>query len=129
MRLFQAQVDIEVFRDDIAVALPPAFGPGRRAGREPATVGELRARWVEATGGDAADGDDGLAAYVARRATLALDRAEYRLLGPRYKTPSLVKEEILASRRFRAGLAELRQGEGAAAALGADRGGGGQDPG
>jgi glycerol-3-phosphate O-acyltransferase len=81
---------------------------------EPATVGELRARWVEATGGTGADG--GFAAYVARRATLALDRAEYRLLGPRYKTPSLVKEEILASQRFRAGLAELRRGEGTAAA-------------
>ncbi len=79
---------------------------------EPATVGELRDRWVEATGGD---GDAGFAAYVTRRATLALDRAEYRLRGPRYKTPSLVKEEILGSRRFRAGLAELRRGEGAAA--------------
>ena len=85
--------------------------PGRAAvlAGEPATVGELRARWVEATGGD---GDADFAAYVARRATLALDRAEYRLLGPRYKTPSLVKEEILASRRFRAGLAELRRDEG-----------------
>jgi glycerol-3-phosphate O-acyltransferase len=80
---------------------------------EPATVGELRDRWVEATGGD---GDAGFAAYVARRATLALDRAEYRLRGPRYKTPSLVKEEILGSRRFRAGLAELRRGEGVPAA-------------
>ena len=51
-------------------------------------------------------------AYVARRATLALDRAEYRLRGPRYKTPSLVKEEILASRRFRAGLRGVRHGSG-----------------
>jgi glycerol-3-phosphate O-acyltransferase len=41
---------------------------------------------------------------VTRRATLALDRAEYRLRGPRYKTPSLVKDEILSSRRFREGL-------------------------
>ena len=47
---------------------------------------------------------------MARRATLALDRAEYRLRGPRYKTPSLVKEEILASRRFRAGLRGVRRG-------------------
>ena len=70
---------------------------------EPATLGSLRQRWVEATGGE---GDFG--AYVARRATLALDRAEYRLRGPGYKTPSLVKEEILASRRFRAGLASVR---------------------
>src|SRR6202041_1386589 len=72
---------------------------------EPATIASLRQRWAEATGGD--DPDD-FGAYVARRATLALDRAEYRLRGPRYKTPSLVKEEILASRRFRAGLAQVR---------------------
>ncbi len=67
----------------------------------PATIGSLRARWAQATGGE--DPDD-FGGYVARRATLALDRAEYRLRGPRYKTPSLVKEEILASRRFREGL-------------------------
>jgi glycerol-3-phosphate O-acyltransferase len=75
---------------------------------EPATIGSLRQRWAEATGGD--DPDD-FGAYVARRATLALDRAEYQLRGPRYKTPSLVKEEILASRRFRAGLARVRPGD------------------
>jgi glycerol-3-phosphate O-acyltransferase len=74
---------------------------------ESATVGELRQHWVAATGGD---GPADFAAYVARRATLALDRAEYRLLGPRYKTPSLVKEEILASRRFRSGLREIQRG-------------------
>jgi glycerol-3-phosphate O-acyltransferase len=74
---------------------------------EPATIGALRQRWTEATGGE--DPDD-FGAYVARRATLALDRAEYRLRGPRYKTPSLVKEEILASRRFRAGLAGVGRG-------------------
>jgi len=65
---------------------------------EPATVGSLRRRWEETTGGDDFPG------YVARRATLALDRAEYRLRGPRYKTPSLVRDEILSSRRFREGL-------------------------
>ena len=74
--------------------------PGRAAVLvgEPATVGSLRQRWAETTGGDDFPG------YVARRATLALDRAEYRLRGPRYKTPSLVRDEILSSRRFRAGL-------------------------
>ncbi len=83
--------------------------PGRAAvlAGEPATIGSLRRRWAEATGGD--DPDD-FAGYVARRATLALDRAEYRLRGPRYKTPSLVKEEILSSRRFRDGLAMVRRG-------------------
>ena len=73
---------------------------------EPATLASLRQRWAETTGGDEA----GFGAYVARRATLALDRAEYRLLGPRYKTPSLVKEEILSSRRFRSGLGEVQRG-------------------
>jgi glycerol-3-phosphate O-acyltransferase len=89
---------------------------------EPATIGALRRRWAEATGGEDPDDSAGLrgddppgiprndfGAYVARRATLALDQAEYRLRGPRYKTPSLVKEEILASRRFRAGLARVRR--------------------
>ncbi len=86
--------------------LTRAPGHARVLAGQPATVGSLRQRWLEATDGH---GDEaGFADYVARRATLALDRAEYRLRGPRYKTPSLVKEEILASRRFRAGLRELR---------------------
>ena len=85
--------------------------PGRAAllVGEPATIGSLRQRWAEATGGEDADDFGG---YVARRATLALDRAEYQLRGPRYKTPSLVKEEILHSRRFRAGLRAVRRGSG-----------------
>jgi glycerol-3-phosphate O-acyltransferase len=80
--------------------------PGRAAVLvgEPATVGSLRRRWAETTSGDDFPG------YVARRATLALDQAEYRLRGPRYKTPSLVKDEILSSRRFRAGLRTVRNG-------------------
>ncbi len=99
--------------------------PGRAVvlAGEPATIGALRRRWAETTGGgDLGDsaglgaglGGDGpssteFGAYVARRATLALDRAEYRLRGPRYKTPSLVREEILASRRFRDGLSRVRR--------------------
>jgi glycerol-3-phosphate O-acyltransferase len=74
---------------------------------EPATVASLRQHWAQTTAGE--DPDD-FAAYVARRATLALDRAEYQLLGPRYRTPSLVKEEILSSRRFRSGLRQVRRG-------------------
>jgi glycerol-3-phosphate O-acyltransferase len=84
-------------------------GRARVLAGEPATIGSLRRRWAEATGGD--DPDD-FGAYVARRATLALDRAEYQLRGPRYKTPSLVKEEILSSRRFRAGLSGVQRGPG-----------------
>ena len=82
--------------------------PGRAVvlAGEPATLGSLRQRWAETTD------DDDFAAYVARRATLALDRAEYRLRGPRYKTPSLVRDEILSSRRFRDGLRAVRRGPG-----------------
>ncbi len=74
---------------------------------EPATVAELRRRWDSDRGGELDAG--GFGSYVARRATLALDRAEYRLRGPRFKTPSLVKEEILSSGRFRAGLRAVRR--------------------
>jgi glycerol-3-phosphate O-acyltransferase len=74
---------------------------------EPATIASLREHWADVTGGD---GPADFGAYVARRATLALDRAEYQLLGPRYKTPSLVKEEIMSSRRFRDGLRQVRPG-------------------
>jgi len=79
--------------------------PGRAVvlAGEPATLGSLRRRWAET-----AEGDD-FGSYVTRRATLALDQAEYRLRGPRYKAPSLVKDEMLSSRRFRAGLREVRR--------------------
>jgi glycerol-3-phosphate O-acyltransferase len=88
--------------------------PGRAVvlAGEPATLGSLRRRWTETVD------DDDFGSYVTRRATLALDRAEYQLRGPRYKTPSLVKDEILSSRRFRSGLAEVRRGaEGSAPSL------------
>ena len=83
-----------------------ACQPGRAVvlAGEPATLGSLRQRWAETTD------DDDFAAYVARRATLTLDQAEYRLRGPRYKTPSLVRDEILSSRRFRNGLRAVRRG-------------------
>jgi glycerol-3-phosphate O-acyltransferase len=74
---------------------------------EPATVGALRQQWSETS-------HDDFSGYVTRRATLALDRAEYQLLGPRYRTPSLVKEEILSSRRFREGLSAVRGADGVA---------------
>ena len=71
----------------------------------PASVSELRALFDE-TG----DGDGDTAAFgrfVARRATLALEREETHLLGPQYKVPRLVREEILSSNRFRTGAARL----------------------
>lgn len=68
---------------------------------EPAKVSELRQQWRDTTVGES---PREFARFVIRRATLAIERVEYRLLGPEYKSPRLVKPEMLASSRFRAGL-------------------------
>jgi glycerol-3-phosphate O-acyltransferase len=72
---------------------------------EPAKVSELRQQWRDTTVGE--DTRD-FAQFVRRRAILAMERAEYRILGPQYKSPRLVKPEILASTRFRAGLENIQ---------------------
>ncbi|MFL0276452.1 glycerol-3-phosphate 1-O-acyltransferase [Mycobacterium sp. SMC-19] len=68
---------------------------------EPASVADLRSQWSENTVGE---NPRDFAHFVTRRAVLALERAENRILGPQYKSPRLVKPEILASTRFREGL-------------------------
>jgi glycerol-3-phosphate O-acyltransferase len=73
---------------------------------EPAPASELRARWSEAGGRDAG-ATTGLAEYVARQAALALERAERRVRGARYKVPRLLAEEILGRPEFRGRLAQL----------------------
>src|SRR5688572_18450239 len=72
---------------------------------EPATVSALRRRWQEAgaVGGESG----GLADFVTRQAYLALERAERRIRGSRYKVPRFVREEILSRANFRAGVARL----------------------
>jgi len=73
---------------------------------EPAPVSELRERWRDSMG-RAIGETTGLAEFVARQAALALERAERRLRGARYKVPRFVREEILARPSFRGGLAVL----------------------
>jgi glycerol-3-phosphate O-acyltransferase len=73
---------------------------------QPASIGDLNARAKAAGDADASDAQ-AFAAYVMRQAQLALERAEYRLIGRRYKLPRLVTEQIAASRRFRQGIAEI----------------------
>ena len=68
---------------------------------EPAKVSEMRQQWSDTT---VAENPRDFARFVIRRATLAIERVELRLLGPEYKSPRLVKPEMLASSRFRAGL-------------------------
>jgi glycerol-3-phosphate O-acyltransferase len=73
---------------------------------EPAPLSELRRRWQQASGADVAH-TTGLAEFVARQAGLALERAERRLRGSRYKVPRFVYEDILGRAVFRAGCARL----------------------
>jgi glycerol-3-phosphate O-acyltransferase len=73
---------------------------------EPAPASALRQRWRKASGADARS-TAGLGDFVARQAALALDRAERRLRGARYKVPRLVQEEIIARPAFRGGLAHI----------------------
>jgi glycerol-3-phosphate O-acyltransferase len=68
---------------------------------EPAKVSELRQQWSDTT---VAENPRQFARFVIRRAILAIERVELRLLGPEYKSPRLVKPEMLASARFRDGL-------------------------
>ncbi len=71
-----------------------------------AAVSELRRRWREAGATDA-HLIDGLLEFVCRQAALALERAERRLRGARYKVPRFVREEIFARPDFRGDLAAL----------------------
>lgn len=71
---------------------------------EPAKVSELRQQYQDTTVGES---PRDFARFVLRRASLAIARIEYRLLGPEYKSPRLVKPEMLASSRFRAGLEQI----------------------
>ncbi len=71
---------------------------------EPAKVSELRQQWNDTTAGE---NPRDLAHFVIRRAALAIERVELRLLGPEYKSPKLIKPEMLASARFRAGLEQI----------------------
>ena len=68
---------------------------------EPATVSELREQWRENTVGETpAD----FAKFVLRRAELAIERIELRLLGPAYKSPRLITDELMSSSRFMKGM-------------------------
>jgi len=68
---------------------------------EPAKVSELRQQWRENTVGET---QQDFARFVLRRAALAVERIELRLLGPAYKSPRLITDELMASSRFMNGL-------------------------
>jgi len=71
---------------------------------EPAHKDELHRRYTASTG---PDGAETFPQFVSRQATVALERAEYRVIGAHYKVPRLVREDIVGSVRFRAGIQRL----------------------
>ncbi|MCC7077269.1 MAG: glycerol-3-phosphate 1-O-acyltransferase [Acidimicrobiia bacterium] len=73
---------------------------------EPARASELMQRWREKVGANAGH-LAGFPQFVARQATLALERAERQVIGGRYKVPRLVREEITERLAFRTGIARL----------------------
>jgi glycerol-3-phosphate O-acyltransferase len=77
---------------------------------EPARRSELEKRWTEPTGRTVADGTS-LGDHVALQAWLALERAERKLRGLRYKVPKFLTEDLFWSRPFQAGVARLARSE------------------
>jgi len=75
---------------------------------EPALASNLRMRWTALCGSDETE-TIGFADFVRQKATLALERAERRVRGARYKVPRLVHEEILGRPSFRGGLQRIAQ--------------------
>ena len=73
---------------------------------EPARISELQRAYRNESGGG---GQSAFARFVARRAVLAVDRAERLLTGDRYKVPRLIAEQITASKAFREKLGAIAE--------------------
>lgn len=72
---------------------------------KPATLNELRQRFASTRGETASSSQ--LTEFVAGQAGLALDIAERRLQGSRYKVPRRVSKNLIASPRFKTALQQL----------------------
>ncbi|MFT5571373.1 MAG: glycerol-3-phosphate O-acyltransferase [Cryomorphaceae bacterium] len=76
----------------------------------PATAGDLKARFNKRQQIALIDKD--LADFVAEQASLALEVAERRLRGSRYKVPRQVSKQVRASDRYKRGLLEISEATG-----------------
>lgn len=72
----------------------------------PARRSELVERWKRMSGLPADDPGE-FARYVARQAVITLEREEAHTFDERYKLPRMVKDEIVATARYRTGIAQL----------------------
>jgi glycerol-3-phosphate O-acyltransferase len=86
---------------------------------KPATLLELRTRYDARQQNAEVDRD--LADYIAGQAALALEVAERRLRGSRYKVPRQVSKQIRASERYKQGLLEIEKETGESEAQLRDR--------
>jgi glycerol-3-phosphate O-acyltransferase len=77
---------------------------------DPATLEELRQRFAQGSGETANSGQ--LADFVAGQASLALDIAERRRRGSRYKVPRQVAKNLRARPRFKVAMQQLSAEEG-----------------
>jgi len=75
----------------------------------PATLADLKARFAAQHDSTAGEDPDGFAAFVVRQAGLALEIAEWELIGRRYKAPRFVADSLRSSSRFKAALAQLSE--------------------
>lgn len=76
----------------------------------PATLQDLTQRYEKREA--IAQINDSLAGYVAEQASLALEVAERRLRGSRYKVPRQVSKQVRASTRYKEGLHKIMQDTG-----------------
>ncbi|MBT8048361.1 MAG: glycerol-3-phosphate 1-O-acyltransferase [Xanthomonadales bacterium] len=74
---------------------------------QPATIDELKSRYLAQLGEQVNDSTSEFAGFVARQAGLSLEIAEWGLIGRRYKAPRFVAESLTSSPKFKAALADL----------------------
>lgn len=72
---------------------------------KPATIADLCQRYEDRR--EISPVDENLAEYVAEQASLALEVAERRLRGGRYKVPRQVSKQVRSSNRYKQGLLEI----------------------
>lgn len=75
----------------------------------PATVAELRKRYAEKRVDELAAGQ--FAGFIARQASLALDIAERKFKGSRYKVPRYIQQTLLARPDFNQALSEVAEAQ------------------
>jgi len=109
------------FRDLLLFGDPREPGPLRRAwirrfrpdrirvvAAEPAPASDLRRRWVEARTRSPED-PFGFVEFVALQASLALERAERRIRGNRYKVPRFLAQDLTTRSQFQMGVLRLSE--------------------